>query len=106
MASEAHDATKGLRIAVADDDPDTRQFYAELLPSMGHQIAAVAENGRQLVEQCRSTHTDLIITDIRMPELGGIEAAEQINREREVPVILVSGYQETEFLAFARSSSC
>jgi AmiR/NasT family two-component response regulator len=90
---------KRLRIAVADDEHDTRQFFRELLPHLGYQVVAIAETGRQLVEQCKSTKPDLVITDIKMPDMDGIEAATAVNREREVPVVLVSGHQEAELLA-------
>jgi response regulator NasT len=91
--------SKPLRIAVADDERDMRQFFQELLPSLGHQVVAIAETGRQLVEQCRITKPDLVIADIRMPDMDGSTAATEINREREVPVILVSAHQESELLA-------
>src|SRR4051794_35052819 len=52
-----------LRIAVADDERDTREFFQEALPRLGHQVTSVAENGRQLVENCRKATPDLIITD-------------------------------------------
>jgi response regulator NasT len=41
---------------------------------------------------------DLVITDIKMPEMDGIEAAAEVNREREVPVILLSAYHEEDLL--------
>jgi response regulator NasT len=87
-----------LRIAVADDEADTRQFYQELLPSLGHQVVAVAAHGWHLVVQCCATRPDLIITDIKMPGLDGIDASEQVNADREVPVILVSAYREAQLL--------
>jgi two-component system, response regulator PdtaR len=92
-------ATHMLRIAVADDEPDIRQFFQELLPQLGHEVVAVAATGWQLVEQCRSVRPDLVITDIRMPDLDGIRAAEAINRDPPVPVILVTAYHETDLLA-------
>jgi AmiR/NasT family two-component response regulator len=92
-------AAKKLRIAVADDEYDTRQFFGELLPHLGYQVVAIAETGRQLIEQCKSTKPDLVITDIKMPDMDGIEAATAVNREREVPVILVSAHQEAELLS-------
>jgi response regulator NasT len=95
------DSARGLRIAVADDEADTRQFFQELLTRLGHQVVGVAENGRQLIEQCRSTHPELVITDIRMPDLDGLRAAEEINRDRPVPVILVTGHHEANLLARA-----
>jgi response regulator NasT len=88
-----------LRIAVADDERDMRLFFQELLPHMGHQVVVNAETGRQLVEQCRVARPDVVITDIKMPDMDGIEAATAVNREREVPVILVSAHQEAELLS-------
>jgi len=73
------DPSRPLRIAVADDDRETRAYFQELLPRLGHQVV-VAESGRQLVEQCRLLDPDLVITDIRMPDLDGITAAAEINR--------------------------
>jgi response regulator NasT len=90
-----------LRIAVADDEPEVRQFFEELLPPLGHEVVTVAETGRQLVERCRSSRPDLVITDIRMPDMDGIEAAEEINRQQPVPVILVTGHHEADLLARA-----
>ena len=86
--------TKGLRIAVADDEADMRDFFEKVLPRCGHQVIAVAENGAQLVEHCRQLQPDLVITDIKMPEMDGIEASRQICQERPVPVILVSAYHD------------
>jgi response regulator NasT len=91
-------STQGLCIIVADDERDMRQFFQEMLTNLGHQVVAVAETGPQLVEQCRDTEPDLVITDIKMPGLDGIRAAEAINRERPVPVIIVSAYTDVELL--------
>jgi len=88
--------TPPLRIAVADDEPDMRDYFRKILPRLGHEVVAVAANGRELVEQCRATAPDLVITDIKMPELDGIEAARQINHERPVPIILMSAYHDPE----------
>src|SRR5947209_281665 len=90
-----------LRVAVADDERDTREFLQEALPRLGHEVVAVVENGRQLVERARETKPDLIITDIVMPELDGIQAVEQLERERSVPVILVSAHSDAELLVRA-----
>jgi AmiR/NasT family two-component response regulator len=89
----------GLRVAVADDERDMRQFFQELLPVMGHQVVAVAETGRQLADYCRNLPLDIVVTDIKMPDMDGFEAAAAINSEREVPFVLVSAYAEGEFLA-------
>jgi response regulator NasT len=90
-----------LRVAVADDERDTREYFQEVLPRLGHQVVTVAETGRQLVDACHSTPPDLIITDIKMPDMDGIQAAEEANRERGVPVILVSAHHDAELLVRA-----
>jgi two-component system, response regulator PdtaR len=90
-------ASRGaLRIAVADDEPDMRLFFTELLPALGHQVVAVAATGRELVRQCREVHPDLVITDIKMPDLDGLIAAREVNRDGPVPVVLVTGHPEVD----------
>ncbi len=86
-----------LQIVVADDDLTTCQFYQQTLAGLGHQVC-VAHCGRQLVELGRLLHPDLIITDIKMPDVDGITAAGAIYQERRIPVILVSGYHDDELL--------
>ena len=94
-------STRSLRIAVADDEADTRQFFQEVLSRLGHTVVVAAENGRLLVERCRETQPDLVVTDIRMPDMTGLEAAAAVNREQQVPVILVTGHHDADFLRHA-----
>src|SRR4051795_10792967 len=95
--------TSGLRIAVADDEIEMRDFFEKVLPRFGHQVVSVAENGKQLVEHCREFSPDFVITDIKMPELDGIEASIQICRDRPVPIILVSAYHDPALIERAES---
>jgi response regulator NasT len=90
--------THPLRIAVADDEQDMRDFFERMLRAEGHQVVSIAENGRELVEHCRATKPDLVITDIKMPEMDGIEASTEICRERPVPIILVSAYHDPKLI--------
>jgi len=90
--------THSLRIAVADDEPDMRDYFQKSLTRLGHQVVAVAADGRELVEKCRAAAPDLVITDIKMPDLDGIDAAAQLYRERPVPVILVSAYHDPSLI--------
>jgi response regulator NasT len=92
-----------LRIAVADDEPDMQKYFQKCLPRLGHQVVAVAQNGRELVERCRAVRPDLVITDIKMPDMDGIEAATQIYQERPVPLILVSAYHDAELIQRAEA---
>jgi response regulator NasT len=94
--------SKHLRIAVAEDERDTREYLQDLLQRLGHQVVT-ATNGRQLIEQCRALGPDLIIADVKMPDLDGIDAAIQVSADRPVPVILVSGYHDAELLQRAEA---
>jgi len=95
--------SRALRIAVADDEVDMRDYFRKILPLLGHEVVAAAENGRQLVEQCRALRPDLVITDIKMPDMDGIDAAAQIYRDGPIPVILVSAYHDAEFIRRAEA---
>jgi response regulator NasT len=95
---------QSLRIAVADDEPDMREYFQKSLTRMGHKVVAVAATGRELVELCRAQAPDLVVTDIKMPDMDGIDAAAQVYRERPVPVILVSAYHDAALLERAEAN--
>lgn len=87
-----------LKVVVADDALDMREYLEKILPCFGHSVAAVAATGRELIERCRETRPDLVITDIRMPDMDGIDAAREICKEMPVPVILISADHDQEVL--------
>jgi response regulator NasT len=95
--------TDTLRIAVADDEADMRDWFERILPKLGHVVVSLAENGRELVEHCRTLQPDLVITDVKMPDMDGIEAAQTICRERPLPIILVSAYHDPELIERAEA---
>jgi AmiR/NasT family two-component response regulator len=87
-----------LRIAVADDEADMRDFFERMLRLCGHEVVSIAETGKELVEHCQTLHPDLVITDIKMPDMDGIDASTQICRDRPTPVILVSAYHDPQLV--------
>ncbi len=84
-----------LKIAVADDERDTREYFQEYLSHLGHDVRTAAD-GRQLVEICRAFAPDLIVADYAMPGLDRLAAAAEVNRDRPVPVLLISGRHDVE----------
>jgi CheY-like chemotaxis protein len=86
--------TSTLKIAVADDEADFRQYFRRLLPRLGYEVVGEAENGRELVDLCRSEEPDLVITDIMMPEMNGIEAATEISKTQTIPIIVLSSLDQ------------
>ncbi len=96
--------SRALRIAVADDEVFMLNYYRDILPTLGHELVATAGTGRELVEQCRTARPDLVITDIKMPDMDGIEAASALYAEIQVPVVLVSAYYDDELIARAEAN--
>ena len=67
------------RILVAEDDTNVRDFCMRLLRMNGYQ-AAPAENGRVALERLNESHYDLVLTDLQMPEMGGIELLHELRQ--------------------------
>ena len=89
-------ATKGtspIRIAVAEDEPDVRKTFVQLLECMGHQVVCSVGNGEELINQCACVEVDIAFVDLDMPIVDGMAAAEIVS-ERGIPVILVSGHPD------------
>jgi response regulator NasT len=101
MMPNAPPINRRLRIAIADDERDMRQFLQEVLTQLGHEVVAVCATGQELVERSEATNPEILITDIKMPDMDGIEAAAAVTKKREIPVILVSGHQDVELLVRA-----
>ena len=95
--------SSSLRIAVADDEPDMREYLQKVLLRLGHSVVGTAQNGRELITLCKTFLPDLVITDIKMPDMDGIEAATEIYKKRPVPVILISAFHDAELIARAEA---
>ncbi len=95
---------RNLRVAVGDDEPQVRAYLCESLVELGHDVVISVGDGRELVEKSASLHPDLVIADIRMPSMDGIDAATEICRQSPVPVILVSAYPDSDLVERAENS--
>jgi two-component system, response regulator PdtaR len=91
-----------LCIAIADDEPRMRDYYRDILSMLGHRVTCAARTGKELVDGCRDARPDLIITDIKMPDMDGIDAAREICRAEPIPVILVSAYHDPDLFKRAK----
>ena len=96
---------EGLRIAVADDDPAILEFVRDVLEGMGHVVTASCATGQELIDACASNPPDLVVTDVKMPGIDGIEAAAAINRRKATPAILVTSFGETDLISRALRTS-
>ncbi|MEZ5451745.1 MAG: response regulator transcription factor [Thiothrix sp.] len=76
-------------ILIADDDPHIRDVISFALEKANMQVTQ-AEDGRQALELFRTHPTDLIVLDINMPELDGLEVCREIRKFSEAPILFLS----------------
>src|SRR5262245_3485049 len=92
------------RILVIDDDEAIRSVLTVLLGNKNHEVVT-AQNGRRGLEAVENSHFDLLITDIFMPEMDGLEAMRLVRMNKpDLPIIVMSGSGNRaapDFLAMA-----
>src|SRR5271169_3624053 len=76
-------------ILVADDEPQIRRVLRSTLSSQGYVIID-AKTGEEAVESVRKNKPDLVLLDVNMPGMGGIEACREIRRSSEAPIIMLT----------------
>ncbi len=84
----------GIKILVVDDEENIRFLFKEELEEEGYQVE-LASNGFEAIDKVKGTRFDVIVMDIKMPGMDGIQALNEIkNMIKEQPVILCSAYGE------------
>ena len=92
------------RIILAEDDAVIRMDLKEELERQGYLVVGDVGDGQSAVNLARELRPDLVVMDIRMPELDGIAAAEILTREKLAPVVLLTAYSEDELIERARNA--
>lgn len=91
-------------IIIIEDDDEVRFYLERILTRAGYTVTAVC-NGREGVEMFRENPADLVITDIIMPEMDGIEAIIDLRRQnRNLKVIAISGGGRAEPQSYLNSA--
>jgi signal transduction histidine kinase len=86
------------RLLIVDDEELLRQMLGTMLVRLGYEVA-MAESGREGLELCARLRPDLVLLDVRMPDLDGTEVCAALKADpelREIPVIFLSGLKEPE----------
>ncbi len=91
-----------IRILLADDHQILRDGLRTLLTSAGHEVVGQATNGREAVALAKKLTPDLVVMDVAMPELNGIEATRQLRRDHDrTRVIALSMHSDASFVGRA-----
>ena len=94
-----------MRIMIVDDDFLVRTNLKRLLETSekcrnaGYMIIAEAADGDQALHQIEMTEPDVIISDIKMPQMDGLELQKEVKREHpEISMIMLSGYDDLDYV--------
>lgn len=83
-------------ILIAEDDKSVREFVTRALREDGHTVTSV-DNGAQALALLDSQEFDLLLSDIRMPEMDGICLAKRVSKQRpDLPIVLMTGFAAEE----------
>lgn len=93
-----------MRVLIVDDESLIRMDLRDIIESCGHEVVAEGTNGVEALALCKKHKPDIILMDVKMPELDGIEAARQIGFHHEAPVVILTSYSQQDLIDKARDS--
>ncbi len=92
------------RIVIADDESIVRTDLKEMLTSLGYLVVGDVGDGKSAVNLARELKPDIVLMDIKMPDLDGIQAAKILTEERIAPVVLLTAYSQKELVDRAKEA--
>ncbi|MGB8645662.1 MAG: response regulator transcription factor [Anaerolineae bacterium] len=94
-----------IRVIIADDHPMVREGLASMLTAKGIEVVGEASNGREAIALAKSLNPSVVLMDVRMPDLDGLEACRLLHRDQpDLPVIIVTTYDNPAYMAKALSA--
>lgn len=92
------------RVIIADDESLIRMDLREMLANLGYLVVGEVGDGRSAVNLARELRPDVVIMDIKMPDMDGIDAAKILTEERIAPVILLTAYSQKDLVERAKEA--
>ncbi|GGM70916.1 transcriptional regulator [Longimycelium tulufanense] len=102
--SAAEARTRPRRVLVAEDEALIRLDLVEMLREEGYEVAGEAGDGEEAVRLATELRPDLVILDVKMPKMDGIEAASQIAGQRVAPVVILTAFSQRDLVERARDA--
>lgn len=93
-----------IRLVIADDESIIRMNLKETLVGLGYLVVGEAGDGVSVINLARELRPDLVLMDIKMPKLDGIQAAKVLTEEKIAPVLLLTAYSDRELVDRAREA--
>lgn len=93
-----------INVLIADDESIIRMDLRTLLEEMGLSVVGEAADGQRAVELARSLRPDVVIMDIKMPVMDGLDAAKVISEEKIAPVVLLTAYSQQDLIERAKDA--
>ncbi len=92
------------RLVIADDESIIRMNLQETLVGLGYLVVGEAGDGVSVINLARELRPDLVLMDIKMPKLDGIQAAKILTEEKIAPVLLLTAYSDRELVERAKEA--
>jgi AmiR/NasT family two-component response regulator len=92
------------RVIIADDESIVRTDLKEMLTSLGYLVVGEVGDGQSAVNLARELKPDVVLMDIKMPDLDGIDAAKILTEEQIAPVVLLTAYSQKELVDRAKEA--
>lgn len=93
-----------IRLVIADDESIIRMNLKETLVGLGYLVVGEAGDGVSVINLARELRPNLVLMDIKMPKLDGIQAAKVLTQEKIAPVLLLTAYSDRELVERAKEA--
>ncbi|MDX8144948.1 response regulator [Lentzea sp. BCCO 10_0061] len=102
--AQAEATRKAPRVLVAEDEALIRLDLVEMLREEGYDVAGEAADGEEAIKLATELNPDLVILDVKMPKVDGIEAAQHIAGNRIAPVVILTAFSQRDLVERARDA--